>query len=127
VALVTGDAAVCAQARELLGEVETVSVKEAITRYAARSLGPAAARERIQAGAAKAVRRAAKGAFVPFRPTLPLDLEIDFVNAACADAAELVPGTERRGGLTCAYQAGDAATLIQVIQAWTILAASTIA
>jgi hypothetical protein len=29
--------------------------------------------------------------------------------------------------LTCAYQAGDAATLIQVIQAWTILAASTIA
>jgi D-aminopeptidase len=42
--------------------------------------------------------RAAKGAFVPFRPTLPLDLEIDFVNAACADAAELVPGTSGAGG-----------------------------
>lgn len=127
VALVTGDAAVCAQARELLGEVETVAVKEAISRYAARSLTPAAARERIRAAATTAVRRAATGAFVPFRPSLPLALEIDFVNTACADAAELVPGTERRGGLTCAYQAGDAATLIQVIQAWTILAASTIA
>jgi D-aminopeptidase len=55
-----------------------------------------------------------------------MDLEIDFVNAACADAAELLPQTQRRGGTTCGYLAPDAATLIQVIQAWTILAASTL-
>jgi D-amino peptidase len=126
VALVTGDATACAQAREILGEVEVVAVKEAITRYAARSVAPATARERIRAAAATAVRRAGEGAFAAFRPPAPLELEIDFVNAACADAAELVPGTARRGGVTCAYRAPDAATMLQVIQAWTILAASTL-
>ncbi|MDC3958053.1 M55 family metallopeptidase [Polyangium jinanense] len=125
VALVTGDQTVCAQAREILGEVETVQVKEAITRYAARSLSPVAARERVREGAARAVRRAREGAFSPFRPALPLDLEIDFVNSACADAAELVPFTERRSGTACGYRAPDAATVVQVIEAWTILAAST--
>src|SRR5262249_59069043 len=40
VALVTGDSTACAQARELLGDVEVVVVKEAISRYAARSITP---------------------------------------------------------------------------------------
>jgi D-aminopeptidase len=48
------------------------------------------------------------------------------VNSACADAAELVPATRRVSGLTCAYRSPDAATLIQVIQAWTILAGTTL-
>ena len=126
VALVTGDATTCAQARELIGEVATVEVKQAYTRYAARSIAPAAACQRIRAAAAGAVRRAAAGELRPFRPALPLDLEIDFVHSACADAAELVPGTRRSGGAACAYRANDPAVLIQVIQAWTILAASTV-
>jgi D-amino peptidase len=126
VALVTGDSTVCAQAREHLGEVETVAVKEAITRYAARSLHPSHARERIRVAAAVAVRRAREGAYRPFRPPPPHELEIDFVNAACADAAELVPHTIRKDGLTCAYRAEDAPTLIQVIQAWTTLAGTTL-
>lgn len=124
VALVTGDQTVCAQAREHLGDVVTVQVKDAITRYAARSLLPAVACEKIREGAAEALRRAKS--LAPFTPPPPFDLEIDFVNAACADAAELVPATRRTSGLTCAYRAPDAATLIQVIQAWTILAGSTI-
>jgi D-amino peptidase len=127
VALVTGDETTCMQAREVVGGgIETVAVKQAITRYAARSLSPSVAQERIRAGAARAVRRAATGEMAPFRPPAPHQLEIDFVNAACADAAELVPATTRTGGATCGYSAPDAATLIQVIQAWTLLAASTI-
>lgn len=126
VALVTGDQTVCAQAREHLGEVVTVKVKDAITRYTARSLMPAVACEKIREGAADAVRRAKAGSFKPFRPPPPFDLEVDFVQAACADVAELVPGTRRLSGTTCTYRAPDAATLLQVIQAWTILAGSTI-
>ncbi|MEO6772107.1 MAG: M55 family metallopeptidase [Kofleriaceae bacterium] len=123
VALVTGDRTTCEQARGHLGEVATVAVKEAITRYAARSWLPAVACERIRAAAAAAVRRPPAP---PFCPAPPHELELDFVNSACADAAELVPSTRRTGGLTCAYRAPDAATLVQVIQAWTILAASTL-
>ncbi len=120
VALVTGDQTVCAQATEHLGDVVTVCVKDAITRFCARTLLPAVACERIRAGAADAVRRAPS--LKPFRPAAPHELEIDFVNAACADAAALVPGTRRASGVTCAYRAPDAPTLIQVIQAWTTLA-----
>lgn len=125
VVLVTGDATVCAQARDHLGDVETVAVKEAITRYAARMLHPEAACARIREAAARAVTRARAGGLAPFAPPPPFELAIDFVNAACADAAELVPGTVRENGLTCRYRAPDAATLIQVIQAWTTLAGTT--
>lgn len=125
VVLVTGDTTVCAQAREVLGDVETIAVKEAITRYAARSILPEVACERIREGARKAVQRAERKEIKPFQPPPPHRLEIDFVNAACADAAELVPHTRRSGGTTCAYEAPDAHTVIQVIQAWTILAGTT--
>jgi D-amino peptidase len=127
VALVTGDETTCVQARELVGGgLETVAVKQAITRYAARSLAPSVAQERIRAGSARAVRRAAAGEVALFRPPAPHALEIDFVNAACADAAELVPATERTGGVTVTFAAPDSPTMLRVLQAWTILAASTI-
>jgi D-amino peptidase len=126
VALVTGDATACGQARALLGDVETVVVKEAVSRYAARSVTPAAARERLREGTRRALARAKEGAFRPYQPPVPLRLEIDFVNSACADAAEFVPGTERMGGITTAYDAPDAPSLVKVVQAWTVLAASTL-
>jgi len=126
VALVTGDASVCASARARLRSVETVVVKDAITRYAARAIHPARARREIRAGAKRAVERARAGELTPYRPAPPHRLEMDFVNSACADAAELVPSTVRVGGTTTAYDAPDAATLLQVIQAWTTLAGTTI-
>jgi D-amino peptidase len=122
VALVTGDQTACAQARERLDGVATVVVKDAITRYAARTLLPVVACEKIRAAARDAVRKPPR----PFQPAPPFELELDFVNSACADAAELVPATRRVSGLTCAYRSPDAATLIQVIQAWTILAGTTL-
>ena len=123
VALVTGDQTTCAQARQMLGDgVATVVVKDAITRYSARTLLPAVACERIHAAARDAVGKPPR----PFQPPPPYELELDFVNSACADAAELVPATRRTSGLTCAYRAPDAATLIQVIQAWTMLASTTL-
>jgi len=121
VALVTGDQTVCAQAKQHLGDVATVVVKDAITRYCARTLLPEVACQKILFAAAAAVKRLPP----PFRPPPPYELEVDFVNAACADVAELVPGTRRIGGSTCAYASPDAPTLIQVIQAWTTLAGTT--
>jgi D-amino peptidase len=126
VGLVTGDTTVCTRAKELLGNVETVAVKEAFSRYSARGMLPKNACAEIRAAAARAVRRAGKGEFQPFRPTPPLALEVEFANSACADAAELVPDTVRRDGVTCAYTAPDAATLLRVMRAWTLLGSTTL-
>jgi D-amino peptidase len=127
VALVTGDGETCAQAREILGDVETVEVKRAITRYSAQHLLPAEACARIEKAAAAALRRVAAGQAKPFRPAPPLVLECDFVTSAMADAAEMLPDTARTGGLTCRYDAGgDAARLLKVLQCWTVLGAAQI-
>jgi D-aminopeptidase len=57
---------------------------------------------------------------------VPLTLEVEFVNSACADAAELVPDTVRRDGVTCAYTAPDAPTLLRVLRAWLLLGSTTL-
>jgi len=82
VALVTGDQTVCAQAREHLGEVMTVVVKDAITRYCARTLLPSVACEKIQLAAAKAVKQPPP----PFKPPAPASTS-SFSNSACTSAA----------------------------------------
>ena len=123
VALVTGDETTCAQAREALGaEVTVVPVKAAITRFAARTVHPEEACRRIQHGAGTALGRLRE--LRPFRPAAPYELEVVFHDAALADAAELLPATRRIDAVRCAYQAGDAETLLRVVQCWTILAAS---
>jgi D-amino peptidase len=74
VALVSGDQALADEARALLGgDVETVVGKEAVGRFAARSLAPTVACERIRAGAVAALRRRHK----PYTLTPPLRLEVD--------------------------------------------------
>ena len=56
VVLVTGDRAVCNEARELLGDgLTTVEVKEGLGRFSARMKTPHEARELIEAGAKKAL------------------------------------------------------------------------
>ena len=112
VALVSGDQSLAAEARELLGAgVETVIVKEAVGRFAARSLAPSIACQRIRAGAAAALRR--KHAPFTFQP--PLWLEVDFIVSQMADMAELVPGSTRSGGRTVGYTSDD---YREVFQAW---------
>src|SRR5919199_1878911 len=56
VLLVTGDEAVCAEARDLLGGgLTTVAVKRGLGRFAARNVAPRRARELIEEGARRAL------------------------------------------------------------------------
>jgi D-amino peptidase len=115
VELVSGDAAVATEARELLGEdVTTVVVKTAVSRHAARSLAPAVARRRIQEGAAMALRRRGH----PFVIPPPITLEADFQCTIQADLAEVCPGATRTGGRTVAFTHQD---YREVFRAWRAL------
>ena len=112
VALVSGDQALAAEAKALLGNgVETVVVKEAVGRFAAKSLAPSVSCQRIRTGAAAALRRK----HAPFTFKTPIRLEVDFVESQMADMAELVPGSHRTGGRSVAY-AGD--HYREVFRAW---------
>jgi D-amino peptidase len=112
VALVSGDQSLAAEARTLLGSaVETIVVKEAVGRFAARAASPSVSCERIRAGTAAALRRTHR----PFTFTPPIRLEVDFVVSQMADMAELVPGSTRTGGRTVAYTGED---YREVFRAW---------
>jgi D-amino peptidase len=112
VALVSGDQALAAEARALLGDgIEAVVVKQAVSRFAARSLAPSLACQRIRAGAASALRR--KHSLLKISP--PILLEVDFALTHMADMAELVPGSSRTGGRTVRYAGED---YREVFRAW---------
>jgi D-amino peptidase len=79
VLLVTGDRAVCREARELLGDgLTTVEVKEGLGRFSARMKTPRRARELIEEGARRALSDLS--AVAPYDPGRPSEIEIDFTS-----------------------------------------------
>jgi D-amino peptidase len=115
VAMVSGDQSLAAEARELLGAaVESVVVKHAVGRFAARSLAPTEACRRIRQGATAALGRP----HTPLVLTAPVRLEVEFALTQMADMAELVPGSVRTGGRTLEYVHDDYG---EVFRAWRAL------
>ena len=77
VLLVTGDEAVCAEARELLGDgLTTVAVKRGLGMSSARQVPPSRARELIEDGAKKALSDTK--AVEPYDPGRPCEITVDF-------------------------------------------------
>ena len=118
VVLVTGDRAVTEEARALLGEIETVAVKDGVARTAARCLHPQVAQERICQAAERALRLGARPLVVP----APITLRVVFQRAQHADVAELVPGSRRVDGRTVEWTGDDMPAVYKVFRAMTTLA-----
>ncbi len=116
VLLVCGDRAVCEEAQSLLGEIETVAVKEATGRSAASCLPPEVAQERVYEGAHRAVTRLSHGeAPDPSYVALPVTLTIEFPNSSMADGAALIPNMERQGR-QLSYRAPDMVTAFKAMR-----------
>lgn len=101
--MVTGDEAACREAREFLGQVETVAVKRGLTRYATVNRNPAKVREELRAGAERALRRLDD--FDVVRKESPYELKVMLMCPNLADACEK-RGARRVDHVTVAY-AGD--------------------
>jgi D-amino peptidase len=115
IVMVSGDQALAAEAKELLGQgVEAVVVKHAVGRFAARSVSPAESCRRIREGALATLRRQHK----PLALDPPISLEVEFALTQMADMAELVPGSVRTGGRTLEYVHDD---YREVFRAWRAL------
>ncbi len=106
VVMVSGDAAVCRQATDLLGDgVVTVAVKEALSRTAARLVPFAESRRRLEAAARDALADRAR--VRPFRVEPPYRIEVAFLNSGLADRAGLLPGVTRTDARTLTFTTGD--------------------
>lgn len=104
VALVTGDKAVGLEARALLGDrVQTIAVKEAVSRHAARHLSPDTARSLIRDSMREVVedtRRNGVARAKRFVMPSPITIEVDFASTVHADHAAMAPGIARTGPRT---------------------------
>jgi D-amino peptidase len=122
VLMVSGDQAVCQEARDLLDEIETVAVKEATSRTAARCLPPAVAEERIYEAARRAVTRLGRDESPEiFRASLPVTLTIEFPESSMADRAAFLPGVVREGRRV-SYTAEDMVTAFKAMRSALALA-----
>lgn len=81
IALVTGDAAVCREAKELLGDVlPTVAVKKGLSRYSAKHIPPVRARQMIEDAAKDALSDLTRvRTYVPAQPTT-IKIEVSSVD-----------------------------------------------
>jgi D-amino peptidase len=108
VLMLTGDQTACAQASELLGSIETVVVKTAVSRMAAECLPPQITEELIQKAAIQAVKRLIAGeAPKPLALTTPVHVTIDFNSSDQADQASVLPGSKRLDGRRLTFTSED--------------------
>jgi D-amino peptidase len=108
VILISGDQTACAEAVDLLGEVETAIVKRATGRFAAECLPPEASQKLIQEAAARAVRRLDAGqAPQPLQVQKPVTLAVEWMASDMADRVAWLPGAQRVGARQVEIEAAD--------------------
>jgi D-amino peptidase len=93
VIMLSGDDAIAAEARAIIGGIETAVVKQAISFHAARTLTPAAAQALIRDSAERAVLRIDE--FRPYTPQTPITAEVRFKNYRPSQLLALLPMFER--------------------------------
>ncbi|HEX3325510.1 MAG TPA: M55 family metallopeptidase, partial [Actinomycetota bacterium] len=115
IVLVTGDRQTAQQARPFRPEAEYVVVKEAVSRFAAKSMHPHAARAAIAEGAERALSTTNHPS--PPRIDLPARLEIDFLTADMARMATWISGVKQTAERTVLLEGSNPLDLYQAFVA----------
>jgi D-amino peptidase len=118
VIMISGDQAVCAEAKALLGPLEIVTVKRATSRTSAECLPPEVTRKAIEETAIRAVRRLAKGdAPPPYVLPAPIQIVVQFNESDMADRAMRLPEAKRLEDRQVEYVAEDMPTTYTAFRA----------
>ena len=128
-ALASGDDVLTAETREMLGPLETVTVKTAFSRSAAAVLPPATVHRLLRQAAARAVRRVKAGELRPLVMERPYRVRFCLRRSYTEDAwvretVAQLEGVRADGGQGCFAYTSDSAeavgTLLNEIE-WTVL------
>ncbi len=111
VVFISGDRAAVEMAQDFIPGVDGLAVKEAIGYFAAKTMNPLEAREKITAGVRAAlVKRIARQ---PVKLGANITLEIELDELSHADQVALIPGI-KRNGRTVSYTSSDPMTIYKV-------------
>jgi len=92
VVFLSGDEKACQQARELIPEIVTATVKWGLSRECAICLSPAKAQQLIREKAREAMGKI--GEIKPYKLPSPVELRIEYTSTASASQKSLLPGVE---------------------------------
>ena len=115
VVLVAGDSAICAQARDLFGEVETVAVKTGIG-AAAFSVHPDVGQEMIRSSVREALSDLRR--FRPYRMEAPYTLRLRLKTEESVYNGSFFPGARRTGDWEITYMSND---FMQIMYAFNVI------
>lgn len=104
VVFVSGDKAVCDYSREILGDLETVAVKEGLG-VATLNMHPSVAQEQIRQGVTRALSQVEK--YKPFTLASEYFVEISFTQEDRAARGQWYPGAERVDANTVGFRSND--------------------
>jgi len=106
VIMVSGDTALCDQAKSVLGtETIGVAVKDAVGRYAARLYPRDDARRLLKEGAKEALLK--RASIKSFKVQPPCRFELEFHTSGQAEVAWLVPGVAKADARTAVFSSND--------------------
>jgi D-amino peptidase len=114
VALLTGDQSAVRCAREDLGELVGIVVKEGISRTSALLYPLQEVDQRLRAGVAKAMANIDN--FKPTVETSPIELAVTFTESQMAARALIISGVHLRDGRTVVYRCQDYLELFNVFR-----------
>jgi len=122
VALITGDDALKSECHELMGKVNCLVVKHAVSRYSA-CFRP---QEQVLDDLEKAAHDAAKArsSWNLLKPPTPAKLTLTLADTSMADACELVPNVKRLNDRDVEFSAPDYSVVFRVMLALGALGAS---
>jgi D-amino peptidase len=122
VAMITGDDACCAEAKELLGGVKCVTVKTAISRYSAAFRPQSDVLGELETAAYEAL--VDKNCWSLHKPKSPSTMAISMTDVAMADGAELLPYVKRLDDRTVEFTHDDYPILFKTMLAIGAIGAS---
>ena len=120
--LATGDDTLVREAESLVPGITTLPVKQAFGNRAAEGLHPEESCARIEAAAKAAL--ATRDDIHPPKLDGAVDLEVDVLRTFMTEWACLIPGVELRTPLTLGFRAANFPTAYDMIEVFSILAAS---
>lgn len=113
VIMVSGDDAYCGQAREILGDVETVVTKHAYGYQSALTVPPKRARTMIAAGMTRAIGRIRD--FTPLKTSGPYEVEAVMLRPVEAELYGYLPFIDHHEGNAITFSTQTAAELVQIL------------
>lgn len=122
IALITGDDALEKECNELMGSVNCLVVKQAVSRYSACFKPYEQNLEELEKGAFEAVR--AKTSWKMLKPPKPATLYITMADTSMADACELVPNVKRVNDRDVEFSDPDYSVVFRMMLALGALGAS---